>query len=98
MALMKYAREFFGNPGVHVLMRCGFAVIAGLAAVIGVSQTVERRTSTVAPEEIRLADLGARNPDANKHLLVTHFDFCEDLTVIMKEHQRWKEVWSRRGS
>ncbi|MCE9548264.1 MAG: hypothetical protein K8T25_22555 [Planctomycetia bacterium] len=86
------------NSFVHRLkLILGGPAIAfiGVAVIYwGISERRLAETASAEPEAIRLADLIARGPEGNPHILLTEIEMCDNFVYQKREKsETWSKVW-----
>lgn len=84
--MLQRIRLIFGGPAL--------ALFGVVLIYWGNSERDLADTASAEPEVIRLADLIARGPQGNSHIVLTEFDLCEDIVYQEKEKTNtWDKVW-----
>lgn len=68
-------------------------LLAGLFGLLGYQEYLVHSTSQAEPQRITAAELGAKGPGDNIHVVVTDFEVGQNY-VVEEKNGRWNMVWA----
>jgi len=68
-------------------------VIGGVLIYIGAQEAHLAAHAKEQPQQISLADLAAKGPGDNAHIILTDYLLCEFAFVYEEKDGRWQKVW-----